>query len=138
MTTRRKFFSINEANILIPQIEELLGRLTKKKEVMERLHDELFISELLQEASPNKTEQEKGKKQLDSGANEVDASITELEEDLAKIRSLGCILRNIDAGWVEFPAVHQDVEVYFCWKRGEATVCFYRPLHAQFSERLPL
>ena len=65
MSTRR-LFSVQEANALLPDLEAFLYRLTQKKEQMQRLHDELFMSELLQEAVQNQASQGHG----DSGAHE--------------------------------------------------------------------
>lgn len=130
--TARRLFSVEEANAVLPQLETLLSRLIQKKEKMDRLHDELFMSELLQEAAAN------NQGHSDSGAHEVDARVSELEQDIEELRALGCILRNLDAGWVEFPAQVENKTIYLCWKKGESAIRFYRPLHAAFAERLPL
>ena len=135
----RKKFSIEEANALLPQLEIILSRLMKKKEMLDRLHDEHFISELLHEATQNRLVQpENGNVRLESGAQDVDAGVSDLETDLVEVRSFGCILRNLDAGWVEFPANLKGEVIYLCWKRGESSVRYYRPRHAAFVERLPL
>ena len=135
--TNRKNFSIEEANALLPQLELILARLIKKKETVDRLHDEHFISELLHEATQGRPAAE-GSGPLEAGARDVDASVSNLEADLEKIRALGCVLRHLDSGWVEFPASLRGEAVYFCWKKGEAAVGFYRLAHAAFAERLPL
>lgn len=135
-----KNFSVEEANALLPQIESLLIRLVRKKESMDRKHDELFMNELLQEAAPLRPASagRENAGPLDSVGREVDASFSELESELALIRSLGCILRNLDAGWVEFPSLLEGNSIYLCWKRGESAIGFYRRTHASFAERLPL
>ena len=131
----RKLFSVEEANALLPQIESLLLRLLRKKEMMDRRHDEFFMNELLQEAAPQRTA---AASLSGLGAREVDEGLSELEADLAALRALGCILRNLDAGWVEFPANHQGQAIYLCWKKGESAIGFYRPTDAPFTARLPL
>lgn len=131
--TNRKLFSIEEANALVPQLESILDRLLKKKEAMDRMHDHFFISELLFEAAPGQSTSGN----LEPGAQDVDESVSELEADLAQIKSFGCILRNLESGWVEFPAHVQGETIYFCWKKGESAVGFYRQTNAAFSERLP-
>jgi hypothetical protein len=135
--TNRRLFSLEEANALLPQLESILSRLTKKKEAMDRMHDELFISELLHEATQQKRASSDGDGRLDAGAQDVDERVSELEADLAQIKSFGCILRNLDAGWVEFPANFQGEVIYFCWKKGEPAVGFYRQMNSAFTERLP-
>ena len=133
MTTRR-LFSVEEANALLPQLETLLSRLLKKKEMLDRLHDEFFMQELLHEATASTEKNTR----LEFGANEVDGSVSDLDKELSQFRSLGCILRNLDSGWVEFPAEWQGNVIYYCWKKGETTIQYYRKLHAPFAERLPI
>ncbi len=133
MTTRR-LFSVEEANALLPQLETLLSRLLQKKEALDRLHDEFFMQELLHEATASTEKNSR----LESGAREVDGSVSDLDEELTQFRSLGCILRNLDAGWVEFPAEWQGTMIYYCWKKGETAIQYYRKVHAAFAERLPL
>lgn len=132
MATRR--FSLQEANALLPQLEILVERLAKKKEEHDQLHDRLFFQELIEEAIRSQDAQSG----QDGKAQEVDSKVSELEKELTEIRSLGCILRNLENGWVEFPGNHKGQPVFFCWKRGEKTVCYFRHLHSHISERLPL
>lgn len=133
MTKHTKFFSLEEANAMIPELEILLTRILKKKIAHDRMHDALFMEELIQEAAKSSTSSS-----LDHGAQEVDGRMLDFEEDLERIRTLGCLLRSLDSGFVEFPAERQGQTIYFCWKAGEEAIQYYRPMAAQFSERLPL
>ena len=51
---------------------------------------------------------------------------------------MGCILRNIEKGHVEFFGANDGLEVYFSWQLGEPRVCYYRPLGKKIHERIPL
>lgn len=136
MTTRR--FSLQEANALLPQLEVLVERLAKKKEEHDRLHDRLFFQELIDEATRTQLPAVDSHSNQDGTAQEVDSKVSELEKELIQIRLLGCILRSLENGWVEFPGEHEGQIVFFCWKRGEKTVRYFRHFHSHLSERLPL
>ena len=44
---KRRVFSWEEANGLLPELERLLRRLQQKKEIYTRTHDALFMHELV-------------------------------------------------------------------------------------------
>lgn len=136
MTNRR--FSIDEANALVPQLETLLKTLFEKRAAHDRLHDHLFMGELIQEAVKDKSKETSEEVLGDSGAQEVDGRLETFEAEMKAIRSLGCLLRNLERGVVEFPAEHRGQSVFFCWKKGEKSVAFYRPAQSPVHERFPL
>lgn len=137
MTNRH--FSIDEANALIPQLEILLKTLFEKRAAHERLHDHLFMGELIHEAVKEKKKDPSFEDQhLESGAREVDGGLEDFEAEMKAIRGLGCFLRNLERGVVEFPSEREGHAVFFCWKKGEKSVSFYRPAQSPPHERFPL
>jgi hypothetical protein len=51
---------------------------------------------------------------------------------------MGCLLRDIDLGIVDFPSIHDGKEVYLCWKLGEESVGFWHEVDAGFAARKPI
>lgn len=134
---KSRCFSLDEANALLPQLEILLGRLVQKKEAHEKLHDEHFMSELIHEAIKQKSGTSSDDSHVES-ASRLDGGITEILEEIDQIRAFGCILRSVERGWIEFPAERQGEVIYYCWKRGEAVIGYYRSAKNVFTERFPL
>lgn len=140
MKPKPRFFTIDEANRLIPEINQLLGHLLDKKEKYNLRHDMVFMHELLTEA-----EQAAGSKTGDAGAPALERDFLSLEEDLmdlerevSKISALGCIVHDLEGGYVDFPSEHNGQRVFLCWKRGEAAVSFYHSKPGQPGQRTPL
>ena len=48
------------------------------------------------------------------------------------------MVKDVQAGLVDFLGRVDGQEVYLCWKRGETKVRFWHPLHAGYSERQTL
>ncbi len=132
-----RLFTLDEANALLPQIEALLQMFLEKKEAYERLHDVFFMHELLAKAAPSGGGVHESSGGLDEEARQLDHSVSELEHEIDKIRSFGCIVRNLDRGWIDFLGRSQNGEqIYFCWKRGEKSIVFYHPVN-DTTQRLP-
>ncbi len=137
MKMRPKMFTLEEANQLLPEIESRLAGLLEKKENYTRRHDELLMHELIAHAE-NKDGLFPVAIGLDEEVRLLETAIVNLEEDIRSIQALGCVLRNVERGWVDFFGEWKGEQIYFCWKRGESSIQFYHPLKGDMSERRPL
>jgi hypothetical protein len=52
-----------------------------------------------------------------------------------KIRSKGCIIKDLNAGLLDFLSERDGREVYLCWRYGEPRIEFYHELHTGFQSR---
>ena len=41
---------------------------------------------------------------------------------LEKIQSTGCVVKDLDTGLLDFPAIVNNQEVYLCWRLGEGEI----------------
>ena len=57
---------------------------------------------------------------------------------LARIEATGCVVKDLDVGLLDFPAVINDEEVYLCWRLGEDRIRFYHRQDEGFDGRKPL
>jgi hypothetical protein len=61
-----------------------------------------------------------------------------MKSNLEKILSTGCVIKDLDVGLLDFPAIIDNEEVYLCWKLGEDRIRFYHRQNEGFSGRKPL
>ena len=138
MTKKNKrTFTLQEADALLPELEKRLKHLQSKKETYSRMHDSLFMHELVCAAERSNGLLEE-KDDLEDGIRALEEAIEGLAGDVEAIFALGCILRNIERGHVEFFGAHDGEEVYFSWQLGEPSVAHYRPLGKKAHERVSL
>jgi hypothetical protein len=57
---------------------------------------------------------------------------------LERIEATGCVVKDLDVGLLDFPAILNDEEVYYCWKLGEDRIRFYHRQGEGFAGRKPL
>ena len=134
---KSRTFTLQEADALLPELEKCLKLLRTKKEAYSRTHDLLFMHELVCVAERNHGLLEE-KDDLEDGIHALEDAIEELAKDIEAIFALGCLLRDIENGHVEFFGMHEGREVYFSWRVGEPCVGHYRPLGKKVHERVPL
>jgi len=134
--TQAKSFSLEEANRLIPDIEKRMKKIQEERVVYLRAHDALFMHELVEKAEKEQGLQET--ENLKEGIHELEQTIEALAEEVDALSSMGCVVRNIEAGWVDFRGDLQGKQVYFSWKCGESSIQYYRGNPNNLKERTPL
>ena len=127
MNRRPRVFELQEANALLPEIDSLLGELEQRHEAFQKLQEELFFEELLEQCVPPEEK-----------LRALEESLTAMETEISKIRELGCLLRHPAKGLVDFLARKEGEWVFYCWRRGEKAIQFYHTLRGGYLERHPL
>ncbi|HVN09510.1 MAG TPA: DUF2203 domain-containing protein [Patescibacteria group bacterium] len=63
---------------------------------------------------------------------------TKLQHALETIQATGCLVKDLEMGLLDFPAILNDEEVLLCWRLGEDRIRFYHGPHEGFAGRRPL
>lgn len=61
-----------------------------------------------------------------------------LKTALNRILETGCLIKDLEIGLLDFPAVIDNEDVYLCWKLGEDRIRFYHRQDEGFAGRKPL
>jgi len=126
-----KIFKLEEANALLPVIRPALEKLVRRRR-------DLAIALLEAEvARAFGGESGTGRDPLvmRRDARELQEQLLGLVET---IQRHGCIVKDIDLGLVDFPALRGGQLVNLCWKLGEPDVKFWHGVEEGFSARKPL
>ena len=70
--------------------------------------------------------------------SEHDELAESLQSAVETIQATGCVLKDLDVGLLDFPAVIDNEEVYLCWRLGEERIRFWHRQDEGFSGRRPL
>jgi hypothetical protein len=121
-----RHFTRSEANALLPQLTEMLGRLREAKDEL----TDTEAHEALSDAAPSNGGGVQGR--------QVGVAFLEVRRLLETIEQSGIVLRDIDRGLVDFPAVIDGREIYLCWELGEDDVAHWHDLDGGYGGRQPL
>jgi hypothetical protein len=111
------------------QLEWVAERLAAMRRARERLTD-ADVREALVAGSPGNGGGSLGK--------QVGEAFVELESGAAELHGRGIVLRDLDRGLVDFPAIRDGREVYLCWIDGEPDIGFWHELDAGYAGRREL
>ena len=121
-----RHFTRAEANAILPRLTEMLDRLRESKDEL----TDAEAHEALADAAPTNGGGDQGR--------QVGIAFLEVRRLLEAIERSGIVLRDIDRGLVDFPALIDGREVYLCWEVGEDDVGYWHDMDAGYGGREPL
>ena len=69
---------------------------------------------------------------------ELEEEATALARCIERIQSAGALVKDLDRGLLDFPALRGGEEILLCWHLGEDDIEFWHGLEDGFSGRKPL
>lgn len=119
-----KYFTVEEANALLPRLAPLMKHLLDRRARASRLAQQL--GHLLGDYRSNV-----GSAELSI----LTQDFVTIERILAQIQAYGVVVKDVNAGLLDFLAERNGRDVYLCWRYGEARVAHYHELHTGFAGR---
>jgi hypothetical protein len=126
VTQHARHYTVDQANAALDWVLERLERLRSAH--VQLSNDE--AREALGEAAPSNGGGAPGRV--------VSEAFLELQRALGELQAMDVVLRDLDRGLVDFPALREGREVYLCWEAGEGEIEFWHDLDAGYGGRQPL
>jgi hypothetical protein len=121
-----RHFTRDEAEALLAEVEPMLRDLRTARD---RLTD-AEAHQLLADAAPTNGGGAPGR--------EVGEGFLAVRRLLGGVQELGIVVRDIDRGLIDFPAIIDGDEVYLCWQLDEDGISWWHDLESGFGGRQPL
>lgn len=131
---RGRHFTLEEANALVPWLEEQFARLVPRRDEL-AAQQERLIHLLRQRRSNGHSSKEED---IVEAQRAADRLTRELQDELRVISDRGILVRDLGRGLVDFPSLREGREVYLCWVRGEERIDYWHETHTGFAGRQPL
>jgi hypothetical protein len=131
-----RFFTVEEANDLVSTLEIEFGRVARIRAELVPLVDSLggpevaaaILGEREDAAPPGRVEDAR---RLVLLAGEITAAVERVNE-------LGCLVKDLEAGLVDFYALDDGEPVFLCWQFGEPGVAHWHAIDEGFAGRKPI
>jgi hypothetical protein len=125
-----KLFSADEANSLIPRLEVLIRDLQDNAGNLRERIQELA-------ATDDKVDSMRLQEIVELHP-ELKGAASRMAEIVGEIEELGCFLKDIDLGLIDFATEMEDDVVFLCWQYGEQRVLAWHSIESGFGQRRPL
>jgi len=129
----RRFFTVEEANALLPEIEPLVRRLQRLGQELSDVRSRLTAWQWKARANG-----QIGLADLEADTRLARELTTEVQALVERIQAFGCEVKDLEMGLVDFPALRKGRPVYLCWRLGEPRVGYWHELETGFAGRRPI
>jgi hypothetical protein len=124
----QRHYTLEQANAIRPWVAKRVGWIRDARARLVALGAR--VQQALQEIDPNAGGSYPGR--------EVAKSLVELSRAVGELEAIEVVLRDVDRGLVDFPALRDGEEIYLCWLIDEDEIGFWHEPDAGFAGRRPL
>jgi hypothetical protein len=129
-----RYFTAEEANDALEEVRPLTEELVEhRRELVELQERQISLTARIAGNGGNVEPRE-----LQQVQERLDEEVAGIARCVARIHELGALVKDLDEGLVDFPALRGDEDVLLCWRLGEEEISFWHGLEEGFSGRKPL
>ena len=125
----RKYFTIEEAEEMLPRVERALTktiRLNKALDLLSSIEIEVYDDDYDNLRRITKLNKHFHKLSYEFYAN------------IEKIEDIGCIIKDLEIGIIDFYSGFEGREIFLCWKLGEKKIKFWHEVDSGYEGRRPI
>jgi hypothetical protein len=131
---KAKTFTVDEANKTIPKVKGMFDDIFVLRKKIEIINNEMkwlldFWGKDLRDSDNPDCDR------YDDLAVKAEHLHGEIAEKIIKIERHGCIVKDVDAGLVDFYSIIDDELVFLCWQYGEKEVMYWHSLNSGYRRR---
>jgi hypothetical protein len=130
-----RFFTVEEANALVSSLQLEFGRIAQARSQLAPLIQALGGPDeavgILHEGAPTPPGREEAAERLRQVAAEITGAVE-------RVNALGCLVKDVERGLVDFYAVVDGEPGFLCWQYGERAISHWHALDEGYAGRKPI
>jgi hypothetical protein len=130
-----KRFTVAEAQSLVPRVEGSMRAAVTLKSDFDQADSSVraFLERvnIMGGMMIDRDRVKEARQRRDDLAQRLKTAIEEMQE-------LGCVVKDLEMGLVDFPTLFRGVEVCLCWKLGESRIEYWHGMEEGFRGRKPI
>jgi hypothetical protein len=128
-------FTLAEAQALIPRVDRLLREAIEFKASYDEAEKEI---QTFQERVMMMGGVAVDRERAVESRTKRDGAAAQLRRSIEQVQEVGCLIKDLDIGLIDFPTTYRGVEVYLCWKLGEDAIGYWHGVDEGFRGRKPI
>ena len=127
-----RLFTLDAALALLPRVRELMARAQQQRR--DYLAAERQLADAVQTVRGNGHRADT----LRQAQLTARRTLRQVQQTVEALHALGCEVKDLEMGLVDFRSLREGREVYLCWRFGEETISYWHELDTGFGGRQPL
>jgi hypothetical protein len=129
-----RYFTLAEANAALEELRPLAEEMVaKRRELVEAQAQRAALGAQVGANGGDLTPSD-----FADADQELERAASELAHSVEQIQAAGVLVKDLDQGLLDFPALREGEEILLCWRVGEADIRYWHGLEEGFAGRKPL
>ena len=137
MSQRPHIYTPQEANRIIHELMGDFPHLRSIRDEVIGLQNKVDVEEITSLGSTGQLAKD-ARRTMDGYHRQILLLEKEFQKKLKRFEQVGCELKALDPGLVDFYGQRDNELIYLCWKEGEDEIVFWHTLNGGFRGRQPL
>ncbi len=133
---RRRYFQLAEANAQVSRLNLIFSLIMQLRGQLKDLYQKLEEGGCA--PTNEKSEASRVPPELQRDYQVFFGLADSLREQLEAVTATGCVIKDLDIGLVDWPALHGGREIWLCWRYGEPEVAYWHEIDGGFAGRRPV
>lgn len=133
-TTR--YFSVAEANALLPELELRFGKVMAVRAELRVAHE--VLEQLGETPTVESLSDPDGPPEIVAARGRFRDLMERFSGELEAIEATGVMVKDVDIGLCDFLGEVNGEDVWLCWQFGEKQVGFWHPLDSGYAGRIAI
>ncbi len=133
---RRRYFQLAEANAQVSRLNLIFSLIMQLRGQLKDLYQKLEAGGCA--PTNEKSEASRVPPELQRDYQVFFGLADSLREQLEAVTATGCVIKDLDIGLVDWPALHGGREIWLCWRYGEPEVAYWHEIDGGFAGRRPV
>ena len=134
----RRYFSLDEANAQVPELTRALLAALQLRARLKALYKKLDDAGFAPEGEGFPIVIKRAPAEVTRDRASFKAMVETLREQVAGVQALGCTIKDLESGLIDWWARKGDQDVLLCWRLGEPAVTHWHEPDAGFAGRRPV
>ena len=127
-----QFFTLAQAQRVLPEVEKALREALFFKDEYQKAESEVrTFAERIMMMGGTQVNQSR----ISTLKSRMDQSKAGLQRKFEETQALGCQIKDLDIGLIDFPTLYKGQEVCLCWKFGESIIEYWHGVDEGFQGR---
>jgi hypothetical protein len=129
-----RYFTLEEANAALEELRPIAEEMVaKRRELVEAQGRRAALGAQVVTNGGDLTPSD-----FADADDELENAASELARCVERIQAAGVLVKDLDQGLLDFPALRSGEEILLCWRVGESQIEFWHGLEEGFAGRKPV
>ena len=126
----KKYFTIENAQKQLPKIKKSITKLQSLKRIIDAITSVSI--------DPRETGYDEFHETTTKLSEEYHKISYEFYKELRKLEKIGCLLKDLEEGLIDFYCRFEERDIFLCWKLGESKITAWHEIDSGFIGRQPV